>query len=58
MLHNELSGNMPAVSAALSEAIEWFSAAAIDVEAVKHTKEFGKWFGHGQTYISWVRGLG
>jgi len=57
-LQNELSGNMPAVSAALTELIEWFSATAIDVEAVKHSKAFGKWFGRGQTYISLVRRLG
>ena len=58
MLQNELSGDMPAVSAALVETHEWLSATSIDVEAIKHSKEFGKWFGRGQTYISLVRRLG
>jgi hypothetical protein len=58
MLQNEVSGNMPPISTALGEAIEWFSATAIDIQAVKHSKEFGKWFGRGQTYISLVRRLG
>ena len=57
-LQNKLSGNMPAVSAALAEVNEWFAGTAIDIEAVKHSREFGKWFGRGQTYISLVRRLG
>jgi SAM-dependent methyltransferase len=58
MLRNELTGNIPAVSAALGEAIEWFSTTSIDVEAVKHSKKFANWFGRSQTYISLVRRLG
>lgn len=57
-LSNKLSRNMPTVSTALAEAHEWLSATTLDVEAIKHSKEFGKWFGRGQTYISLMRRLG
>jgi SAM-dependent methyltransferase len=57
-LQNALSGNMPAVSAALAETHDWLSAIPVDVEAIKYSKKFGKWFGRGQTYISLVRRLG
>lgn len=57
-LQKELHRDMPSVSAALAEAIEWFSATGIDFETIKHSEEFGKWFGRGQTYISLVRRFG
>jgi len=58
ILQNELSGNMPAISEALTEVLGWLGSPSVDLQSVAHSENFGTWFGHGQTYINLVRKLG
>lgn len=55
ILKDEISGYMVPVCEGLAEVIEWLSATAMDGKTVKLSKQFGEWFGRGQTYMSFVR---